>query len=99
MAVCAPKKLVVCLYSAVVMPDVYVWTINVTKCDDSYGTHFSTAAGSEVEMKDQQIQTETSETEHKDVQVGSITSPPESVCFSDVCTAKKLLWNCAWLPL
>ena len=36
-------------------------------------------------MKDKQIQTETSETEHKDVQVGSIKLPPESMRFSCVC--------------
>lgn len=35
-------------------------------------------------MKDKQIQTETSETEHKDVQAGSITSPPERMRFSCV---------------
>ena len=46
-------------------------------------------------MKDQQIQTETSETEHKDVQVGSITTPPKSMCFSGVHMLKNLiiLWD------
>ena len=46
------------------------------------GIHCFTSAGSEVEVKDQQIQTEISETaaEHKHVQAGSVTSPPTSMC-------------------
>ena len=81
MAVCACKILlavwVQCSYRA--------WYVSVDhQCDNSNGTHFFTPAGSEVEMKDKWIQTETSETEHKDVQVGSIVSPPESMHFSCV---------------
>ena len=41
-------------------------------------------------MKDQQIQTETSEKEHKDVQVGSIMTTRECMHFSGVYTLKEL---------
>ena len=58
--------------------------------DNFHGTHFFPAAGSELEMKDKQIQTETSETEHKDVQVGSIMTTHECMHFSGVYTLKEL---------
>jgi len=57
------------------------------------GVHCFTSAGSEVEVKDQQIQTEISETaaEHKHMQAGSVTSPPTSMCWSGVYTSN--LWQ------
>ena len=53
------------------------------------GIHCFTSAGWEVEVKDQQIQTEISETVagQKHMQTGSVTSPPTSMCWSSVYTS------------
>ena len=75
--------------------------LGITQCDNDHSTDsctvcFTVAGSDRVEVKDQQMQTEIIETEHKDVQVGSTTKQQGAYC---VCPLKWDVsgWIAIWL--